>query len=445
MAAEKQRLAGRDRESIPYYERAIELDPNFAQAYRRLGVVSANTGEGEKFRENITKAFELRNRVSERERLAISSSYYNGVTGELEKARETYELYIRTYPRDPIPQNNLAGLLTQLGEYEKAAEHLREAVKIDPDIAISYTQLSVAFMGLNRIEEAKAILEQRIARGMENVATHQRLYRIAVVQGDTAAMQRHADWAKGKPDEHQMLNAQADAAAYLGKRKESLDLHRRAVEMARQRGSIERAAFYLATAARNEANFGNCPQARQQVDAALSLHRQGAENDAPYVFALCGDAARALALSDELLKHFPLGTMVNNVTVPEVRAIVEMNRGNPAKAIELLRSAEPFEKGAILEDRYRQLGPTYTRGIAYLKSKSGKEAAAEFEKVLSRRGTLSLLHALSYLQLGRAYALAGETQKARKAYQDFLALWKEADPDIPILREAKSEYAKLKE
>ena len=429
---------GRERESIPYFERAIELDPNFAHAYRRLGVVYNNAGEREKSREYLTKAFELRNRVSERERLGISGEYYAESTGEFEKARETYELYIRTYPRDRTPRNNLAYRLNNLGEFEKAAEHAREGLNLDPNVHVLYFNLGRAYLAMGRVEEARAVHEQQIARGMENMGAHTPLYTIAFLQGDAAAMQRHAEWARGKPDEYVMLNTQADAAAYLGKHKEALELRRRTVEMARQRGSIEPAARVLAAAALNETSYGNCPQARQQIEAALSLDRQGAQNDAPYVFAFCGDATRAQALADELAKRFPLGTLINNVTVPEIRAIVEMNRGNPAKAIELLRSAEPFEKG--------QFGPTYTRGIAYLKAKLGKEAAAEFEKVLSRRGISprSMLHALSYLQLGRAYALAGETEKARKAYQDFLALWKDADPDIPVFQQAKAEYAKLK-
>jgi tetratricopeptide (TPR) repeat protein len=429
---------GRDREAIPYYERAVELDPNFALAHRALGAMYSNTGDVEKSREYFTKAFELRNRVSERERLGISALYYGQSTGEVEKARETYELYIRTYPRDRSPRNNFAVLLNDIGEFEKAAARAREGLNLDPNLAVLYGNLADAYRGLNRVDEAKAVLEQQIARGMENMATHTRLYTIGVLQGDAAAMQRHVEWAKGKQDEYMMLNAQANAAAYLGKHKASQELRRRAVEMARQRASLEPAANYLATSALNAARSGNCPQARQQIEAALSLHRRRAENNAAYVFALCGDAPRAQALADELVKRFPLGTMVNNVTVPEVRAIVETNRGNAARALELLRSAEPFEKG--------NFGPTYTRGVAYLKARSGKEAAAEFEKIIPRRtvAPFAVIHALSYLQLGRAYALAGETDKARKAYQDFLALWKDADPDLPILRDAKSEYSKLK-
>jgi len=429
---------GRNREAIPYYERAVELDPNFAQAYRRLGVIYLIAREGEKSRECFNKAFELRDRVSEWERLGISSSYYNWVTGELEKARETHELYIRTYPRDPIPRNNFALLLDDIGEFEKAAEHAREGLNLNPNVAVLYTNLARAYRSLNRLEEAKATLEQQISSGMETMSAHTSLYSIAFLQGDAAAMQRHAEWAKGKPDEYQMLNFQADAAANLGKRKESLELRRRAIEMARQRGNLEPAANYLAAAALNEAAFGNCPQGRQQIETALALHRPGALNNASFLYARCGDVARAQVFADEMAKQFPLGTLVNNVTVPEVRAIVETTRGNPARAIELLRSAEPFEKG--------NFSPTYTRGAAYLKAKSGKEAAAEFDKVLSRRAVspLSLLHALSYLQLGRAYALAGETEKARKAYQDFLALWKDADPDVPNFQQAQAEYAKLK-
>ncbi len=441
---EETRLRGRARESIPSYERAIELDPNFAMAYARLGAAYNNLQEFQKYREHLTRAFELRNRVSDRERLDISGAYYQWVTGELEKARETFELEVRTYPRNRHARNLLGLTLNQLGEYEKAAEQFREAIKIDPNFPIQYSNLAWTYLGMNQADEAKAVLEQQVARGPEDTRAHTALYSIAFLQGDAAAMQRHAEWAKGKPYEYEMLNAQADAAAYLGKRKESLELRRRAVEMARQKGRFEPAAGYLATTALNETDFGNCPLARQQADAALSLFRQATIGQTTYVFARCGDAARALALADELAKRFPLGTLANNVTIPEIRAIVETNRGNPASAIELLRSAVPYEKSLFPGPSF---GPIYTRGVAYLKARSGKEAAAEFDKVLSRRGSapLSVLHALSFLQLGRAYALAGETEKARKAYQDFLALWKEADPDIPVLREARAEYAKLKD
>jgi len=437
---EEQRMAGRNRESIPYFERAIELDPGFAQAYMQLGT-SYGYEEEEKLREAYTKAFHLRNRASEREQLFISGSYNYLVIGDLEKARETFERYIRTYPRDQIPQNRLGGVLNWLGDCEKGAEQFREALNIDPNSAQTYWNLAVTYRCLNRFEDVKGILEQQIARGLGNMNAHTGLYAIAFLQGDTASMQRHAEWAKAKPDEHNMLYVQAEAAAYLGKRKESEELNRRAVEMARQRGRIGPAANYLSAAALNESRFGDCSLALQQIETALQSHRRSAEANAAFVFALCGHGARARALAEEFVKRFPQGTFVNNVTTPEIRAIVETSRGNPAQAIELLRSAEPFEKPWI--------GPPYARGVAHLAAKSGKEAAAEFERILARHrlqaigAPFAITHPLSHLQLGRAYVLAGERQKARKAYDDFFTTWKDADPDIPILIEAKKEYAKL--
>jgi eukaryotic-like serine/threonine-protein kinase len=434
------KFLGRNSEAIPYYQRAIELDPNFALAHRLLGVVYGITGESDKSRECLTKAFKLRNRVSERERLAIDGYYYGAVTRELEKARENFEVHIRSYPRDPVPLTNLSGLLNNMGDFENAVKLSRESLNLRPNVAVPHFHLGHAYMALNRIDEAKAAMEQQIARRVDNMATHRRLYVIGVLQGDTAAMQRQLEWAKDRPDEFDMFLTQADAAAYFGKRKKALELRRRAVERARQRGSIESASSTLAKTALDEARYNNCPQARQLIEASLLLQRTRAEGegDAPSVFALCGDVPRALALADELVKRFPQATMLNNVTIPEIRAIVETNRGNPAKAIELLRSAEPFEKG--------NFSPTFTRGEAYLKAKSGKEAAAEFEKVLDRSGVspLSVQTALCRLELARAWALAGEAEKARKSYQDFLALWKDADPDIPVLRDAQSEYARLK-
>lgn len=432
---------GRAREAIPHYERAIELDPNFASAYRALGIAYENLRQGEKLLLYITKAFELRNRVSEHERLAISGTYYLGVTRELEKARETLELFHRTYPRRSM-HNNLGLAHYWLGETEKAHEAYREAMQRNPNNSMIHLNLSDSYLTLGKVEQAKAVLEQAIARGLDNMGVHLCLYRIAFLQGDLAAMQRQVEWARGKPGEHSILAAQAAALAYLGKRNESLKLYQRVVEMARQHGSLEPAADYLATAALNEASFGNCPKARMHIDAALAILRSSTTvvETAAYLFARCGDSARAQSFAGELAKRFPLGTWVNNMTLPEIHAILETNRGNAVRAIELLRSAEPFEIG------YR-VRSTYTRGRAYLKAGSGKDAAAEFQKILARPFAAArpiLMHALAYLELGRAYMLAGETEKARKAYQDFLTLWKDADPDIPILLEAKAEYAKLK-
>jgi eukaryotic-like serine/threonine-protein kinase len=428
---------GREHEAIAHYERAVELDANFALAYRRLAAMYFNFGDSEKARERLARAFELRGRVTERERLAITSMYFVLVAGELEKARDTFELYVRTYPRDFVARNNTADLLIQLGDFEKAVEQLRESLSLEPDTFVVYANLADAYLGLGRVDDAAAILQRQTARrlGLESILTHSQLYTIAALRGDRPALERETEWARGKPDEHLMVRLQAGVAGFYGKRQESLERYRRAAEMARQRGSIATAASSMAGAALDESRFGDCLQARQLVEKALSLDRPGAANQAAYVFALCGDAARANALVGELVARFPVGTLVNKVTVPEVRAIVDPDH---ASAIETLHASEPLEDA--------QIGSIYTRGSVYLAAGSGQEAAAQFARILSRPGVerFSVVRALSHLQLGRAYSLAGEIEKARTAYQHFLGLWKDADPDIPVLRQAKTEYARLK-
>jgi serine/threonine protein kinase/tetratricopeptide (TPR) repeat protein len=428
---------GRERESIPLFERAIELDPNFALAYARLGVIYGNQGQGARSREYRTKAYELRSRVSERERYYIATHYYFGVTRELDKSREQFEQYIRAYPREVPPRNNLALLYNDIGEFEKAAEQAREGLRLDPGVAVLYVNLARAYTGMNRLEEAKATLEEALARNFELPQIRTRLYVIGFQQGDAAAMQRQAEWFRGKPVEFALWNTQADVAAFLGKRKEALELRRRASEAARRGGRIEAAAGALVGAVFTELDYGNCRPAREVLEAALALDRGTARDASLFFYAACGDAPRALAIADEISKEFPLATLVQNSFLPAIRAIIETGRGNPQRAVELLRSGEPYEKGNV--------GATFARGEAYWKLRDGRAAAAEFEKILARRGTAPLgrLWVLSHLQLGRAHALSGDNEKAKKSYQDFFALWKDADPDIPVLQQAKAEYAKL--
>ncbi|MFQ5817461.1 MAG: protein kinase [Terriglobia bacterium] len=439
----EQRAKGREPQSIPFFKRAIELDPNFALAYARLGTVYGNLGEGELATEYRKKAFELRERVSELERFYISAHYYNSVTGEIEKARETYELWKRTYPRDWTPPNNLAVIYNEIGQHDKVVEEAREALHLEPNHPLPYVNLGFGYLGLNRLEEAKAIFERAVAAKRDDLSIHLGLYVIALVQGDTAAMEREVAWASGKgPAEGPMLFFQGQAAAFSGQVEKARELFARAIEIAQRYNFKEIVANITTFVAIMEAELGNFQRARERAAAALDIsHGPGVQGVAAQVLALSGDVRQAQALADDLGQRFPTDTLLHARGLPVIRARIELQRGNPAKAIELLRAAAPYELGG---------GPGLTaihvRGQAYLQAGAGKEAAGEFQKILDHRGIASVspLHALAHLGLARAWALAGEPAKARKAYQDFFALWKDADPDIPILQEAKREYEKLK-
>ncbi len=443
-----QRAKGAETESIPFFKRAIELDPNFALAYARLGTMYGNLGERELAAEYRTKAFELRERVSERERLYISAHYYTSVTGEIEKARETYQLWAQTYPRDTIPHNNLAVLYRSIGQYEKALAEAQEALRLDPKNPLHYWNVAAAYMGLNHFAEVKAILEKQMAQLGESVGPHYSLYVIAFVQGDAAAMQRHVAAVRGKPGEDGMLRLRAETAAYSGRMREARELFRQSIELAQRHSFKESAAFTAAIEALTEAEFGNNGRARERATAALAIARGvDVEATAAHALALSGDLRQAQALADDLAKRFPQDTLVNAVSLPLVRATMEIQRGNAPKAIELLQPATPYEltwSGGWSGG----LGPqvVYVRAQASQRGGKGTEAAAEFQKILDHRGVFptSPVHALAQLGLARAFALAGDAAKSRKAYQDFLAVWKDADPDIPILQQAKAEYAKLK-
>ncbi len=434
-----------DTDAIPFLKRAVELDPNFALAHAALGVVYSNQGQVELAEEHIKKAFDLRDRVSEREKFYITAHYYNSVVGETDKAIETYNLWKQTYSRDSIPYRNLALPYNGTGQYEKALAEGREAFRLNAKDVFAHQNSMSAYLGLNRFDEAKALGEQSMALKIDTFFVHFLLYEIGVVQGDTAAMQRHAEWATGKPNEELMLMSRARTAAFRGKAQESRDFSRRAIEVAQRRGSSERAAVITAGSALMEAGLGNYRQARDGAAAAIATTRsRRALPSAMTALALSGSIREAQGLGEELHKRFPQDTLINAVWIPVAQGAVEINRGNPAKAVELLRSAAPYELGSGPGSANPL--PMYIRGQAYLRLHQATDAATEFQKILDHRGVdpTSPLYALSYLGLGRAWALAGDTAKSRRSYQDFLALWKDADPDIPILKEAKSEYAKLK-
>jgi tetratricopeptide (TPR) repeat protein len=331
-------------------------------------------------------------------------------------------------------------LYNGLGQYEKAAEVLREAMRVGGGAIVQpYGNLAVAYLGLNRFAEARALLEQSIAK-FDAPQDRRELYRLAWIEGDTAAMERQAEWFRGKPQEYWIVGLQATTAALGGQLQTSRELNRRAVEMARRAGLSEQAASVLAAQALREALVGHFPLTREAAARSLDLARDW--DNVPVVavaLALAGSAGPAQALLEEVTKRYPQDTLLKNVSVPSVQAAAEISRGNARRAVELLESAAAYELG----------GPCcvlYLRGQAYLRAGGGKEAAAAFQKILDHRGVFARMieYPLAHLGLARSQALAGNTAEARKAYQDFLALWKDADPDIPILKEAEAEYARLK-
>jgi DNA-binding winged helix-turn-helix (wHTH) protein/tetratricopeptide (TPR) repeat protein len=427
--------------AVPLFQRAIRLDPNFAMAYARLGTCYLNLEEPSLATESTKKAYELRERVSEREKFYIESHYYQVVTGDLEKARRTYELWIQVYPRDPAPHNMLGSIYGELAQEEKALEQYREAVRMEPN-GMDYSNLVEGYITLNRIEEARATIREAQAKNFDSPDKHVNLYMLAFLQKDAAGMTQQVAWSAGKPGvEDELLGSEANTAAYFGRLRAAREFSRRAVALAEREEEKEAAASYESDAVQREALFGNAPGARKRARAMLALATERyAQCDAALVLALAGDAARTQALTDDLAKRFPEDTELRFGCLPTLHAQLALNRNEPSKAIDLLQAAAPTEIGI------GGLYPAYVRGEAYLAAHEGIEAAAEFRKILDHRGIVlnSPIGAVAHLGLARAYALQGDTAKAKAAYHDFLTLWKDADPDIPILIAAKSEYAKLK-
>jgi eukaryotic-like serine/threonine-protein kinase len=438
----EQHLKGRYLEAVPLYKRAIEIDPNFASAHLRLSTVYHNSRQYDPAAEASQRAYDLRERVSERERLYIVTNYYDRVTGELDKYIETMELWKRTYPRDYVPHNNLSLQYIYLGQFEKGVTEAREAIALNPNAGPAHSNLAIAFVALNRFDEAQQVIEQALSQKIDTGWMHRNLYMIAFIRGDTAAMNQQLEWAHGKPDEYAALDWQAQTAAFSGQLQKATEFSKRAAELALSRNLKEVMAQYVAEQAGRDAVFGNCKQVREQTAKALEI-TQGSWPTfiAANALAGCGEVKRAQALTDQMLTRYPKGTLVNKVFVPLIQARSEMYRGNAGRTIELLETARPFEKAL------NWIFPIdYLRGQAYLSEQKGMEAAAAFQNVLDHRGSAPAtpLYPLAHLGLARAAALQGDTAKARKAYQDFFALWKDADPDIPILIEAKQEYEKIK-
>jgi eukaryotic-like serine/threonine-protein kinase len=428
--------------ALPLFQRAIRLDPNFAVAYAGLGWSYWDLGEGSLASENARKAFELRERVSEQERMDIEAEYYFIVTGNLEKAQRALEVFAQTYPRDWVPRNLLGITLAELGKPEKSLSVFREALQLNPNININYYNVIVGYILLNRLAEARAALEEAKARKTDVTILR---YLLGFLENNAAEMKQQVALNAGKPGlEDAVLGAEADTEAYFGRLRNAREFSDRATESAERAQQHETAAGYQVTAALREALFGNMAQAHHRVESALRPARgRGVQYVTALALALTGDAVRAQALAGDLDKRFPEDTFVRFNYLPTVHAQLAINAHDSAKAIEVLQASAPYELGVF---GVGALYPVYVRGQAYLAAHKGSEAATEFQKILDHRGIVlnEPIGALAHLQLGRACAITGDTAKARAAYQDFLTLWKDADPDVPILKEAKAEYAKLK-
>lgn len=438
------RYRGAEPESIPFLQRAIDLDPNFAMAYAVLGQVYANMDESVKASEYTRKAFEQRDRASDQEKFYISTHYYENVTYETDKAVETYQLWEQSYPRDTVPRINLSLLYQILGHPDKALAEAREAARIDPSNVFAVEALMVSYGSVGRLEEAKSIYDDAIARGLNGVSLHIVRYELAFLENDDASMQQQAAWAAGKPEATTALLAViAQTQAFHGQLRSAEDSFRRARDTALRDGKKETAATLQALAALIEAELDHPALARRFIKESHAIATsRDAEILAALTLARAGDPSGAEKLVAELTKEFPSDTLLNNMWFPTVRAEIEVSRGNANGAVRLLESASPYELGL---SHSAPLLATFVRGEAYLRAHDGKSAGTEFQKVLDHPAPVGcFVHgALANLDLGRAYALAGDMAKARAAYQNFFALWKDADPDIPILKQAKAEYAKL--
>ena len=436
--------------AVPFFKHAISIDPKFAMAYAALGRMYGDIGESGIAADYSRKAYELRERTSEPENYFISTSFEMMVTGDMEKAGQSCELWIQAYPRSEMPHDFLSGIILPVfGQYEKAVEEGREAVRLNPDNPISYSVLMVNYLALNRLGEAKATYGQALGRRLNHPFYPSTLYEIAFLQNDAAGMAQQVTRSAGTTgSEDELLSSQADTAAYSGRLREAREFSRRAMDSAERAGEKEAAATYSALSGLREALFGNADEARRR--AAFALGRSAGRDvqyGAALALAYAGDDGRTKALTGDLGKKFPEATLVQLNYLPTLRAKLAVSRGNVSEAIENLRAAAPYELGQTTSSTYgwTALYPVFVRGEAYLATHQGNDDAAEFQKILDHRGIVvnQPIGALAHLQLGRAYAMTGNTAKAKATYQDFLTLWKDADPDIPILKEAMGEYAKL--
>jgi serine/threonine protein kinase/tetratricopeptide (TPR) repeat protein len=438
----EERAKGKTSEALVLYQRAVDLDPNFAMAYARIAVHYINEQQLEVAKEWIQKAYDLRERVSERERLYLTEKYYGYVTGEIDKTIETLQTWTRLYPDDFIPHNNLAINYGFLGQHEQALKEALEAVRLSPNTLSARENLMTIFIALGRIEEAQQTARELQRINPESASAHFSNYIFAFFRRDQAAMDREVQWSKGKPEEPHIISTAAATAMYFGKLKQSEELRERAFDMLKGLKRDENASNELLALASSFLMVGKCEQAKDRAKASLSQFRsQLGLPGAALIFALCNEVSNAESLLEESRAANPKNTIISMIVTPMTQAGIEKGRGNTPEAIQLLESIRSYDHG-----RVTGLGANYLRGNLYLEQRMGNEAAAEFKKIINSPGIdpLSPAHALSHVGLARAAALNGDTTGARKSYQDFFALWKDADPDLPMLVQAKKEYEQLK-
>ena len=431
---------------MPFYNRAVEHDPNFAMPYVTMSISYDNLSEVGRAAEYARKAYGLREKVSERERFSIDANYYLAATGELEKAAQVYEQWQQVYPRDAEPYTALGFISGTLGNWEKSLEADQGAIRLEPNKEINYANLGSAYASLNRLDEAEKVYKRAEERKRESEALLQARYQLAFLKDDRTQMSRFASAAIGKPGAEDLLLAmQADTEAWYGKLKNARAFTRRAMESAQHNDAKETAALYQATAALVEVQYGNAEMARAHANAAVKL---AANRDVRVMAALTlaqtGDIAAAKKMVADLDESFPMDTLVQRYWLPTIRAAVALQIKDPSQAIELLNETNSIELSQPTNLAV-PLCPIYLRGEAYLMMRDGPRAQAEFQKFVDHWGLVSNFPwgALARLGIARAYALSGDTTKAKTAYQDFFALWKDADPDTPILIQAKSEFARL--
>jgi eukaryotic-like serine/threonine-protein kinase len=448
--------------ALPYHQRAIQLDPGFAMGYEQVGNDYYGVGELGRANEYFTKAFQLREHASEREKLAITADYYSSVTGELEKAAQTYEEEIASYPRDYRAHLNLGNVYGEQGQYEKSREANRQSLDLAPDNGLPYATLVNSLLALQLFDEARQTIQQAQARKVDNVILRNDLYALGFLGADFPAMEEQQHWFTGKPEENYGLSLASDTEAYAGHLRKARELTQRAIDSAIRADRKETGAIWQEIAAQREAAFGNATDAKQEAAQGLRLYpaSQAVEVEATLAFAMVGDAARAEPLAQDLNKRFPVDTQMQSLWLPAIRAQLALIRNNPAAAISALQAASTIELGQIaFLANLSCLYPAYIRGEAYLAAGQGSAAAAEFSRILDHSGIVwnCWTGTLAHLGVARANALQSRTfqgqgqgadadaarVRALVAYKDFLTLWKDADPDIPILKQAKAEYAKL--
>ena len=439
----KMKAAQGSEAAVPFYKRAIELDPEFAEAYAALGAAYSDLGEDTLWMENSRKAYELREHVSsQRERFHIEGDYYDSVTGETQKANQTYFDWIQLYPDDHRPYQNLAANYSDMGQYNKAVEEEKTVLQLQPNNVNAFTALMGDYLGLGQTKQANDVFEQARQRKLEHSDLALYRYYTAFLDGDTSTMQKQVDWAMGRPGaEDELLSAESDTEAFYGRFDRARNLTRLAVQSARNADTPETAAGWMANAALYEAEAGNMVQAQPIASEALKMS-QGRDVELQIALALAraGQLAQAEKIAAKLDAEYPRGTLVQNYWLPTIRAAIELRKNNAKKAIELLEETIPYELGL-----QGHMYPAYLRGEAYLQLGRGQQAAEEFQKVLEHRGVVLnfVIGSLAKLQLARAVAISGDTASARRHYEDFLALWKDADSDLPVFKAAQTEYRRL--